>query len=132
MPAIVIWHVFCPIWSARRHAIACRVQRVAHNPPRQASQARLHLCTTCGRLSVRRAWCILVLLAATLLPVAAAFPDVQTIPLEPDCARAAQEGVSAWEKGIMTHPRTIAQSLPALTGLSVTASVVSPPLPSPR
>jgi WXXGXW repeat (2 copies) len=81
---------------------------------------------------VRRAWCILVLLAATLLPVASAYTDVQAIPLDQYCARAGQEGVNAWEKEIMTHQMSIAQSLPAPTGLAVTESVVSQPPPPPR
>ncbi len=72
---------------------------------------------------MRRAWCILVLLAATLLLVASAFTDVQAIPLEQYFARAAQEGIDAWEKGIMTHQRSIAQSLAAPTGLAVSESV---------
>ena len=53
---------------------------------------------------MRRAWCILVLLAATLLLVASAFTDVQAIPLEHYFARAVQESVNAWEKGMMTPP----------------------------
>lgn len=76
---------------------------------------------------MRRAWCTLPFLASTLLLVVSAFTDVQARP-----AQSAQASVSPREKGSPTHQESIAQSLPAPSGLSITASVAPQPPPPPR
>jgi len=79
-----------------------------------------------------QAWCILALLAATLLLVVSAFTNVLAAPPEQRLAQALQERVVTQEKGITTHQETIAQSLPAPARLSITESIASQPPPPPR
>lgn len=81
---------------------------------------------------MRRAWCLLALLACTLLLVVSAFTDVQATPPEQYLAQSLQEGVHRRDKGMTTHQEIVAQRLPAPTGLSITESVVSQPPPPPR
>lgn len=81
---------------------------------------------------MRRAWCILALLASTLGLVVSACTDVQATPAEQRLAQSTPEGVSPRDKGMTMHQVTLAQSLPAPRGLSITESVVSQPPPPAR